>query len=261
MKLELYQVDAFTDVPFGGNSAAVCPLLGEWLEDSMLQKIAMENNLSETAFYIIQDGQYHLRWFTPMTEVDLCGHATLATAYVLFQIQDYPANEIRFNTKSGVLNVRREGEYLCMNFPSDNIQRVELTNELQSCFATIPIEVHKGISDYMFVYEEEKSIREITYDLNSISQVKARGVIITARGNQYDFVSRFFAPQSGVNEDPVTGSAHTTLTPYWSQLLNKKELTAYQLSARGGKLICRNKQDRVEILGQACMYLRGIIEI
>jgi predicted PhzF superfamily epimerase YddE/YHI9 len=195
-----------------------------------MQNIAMENNLAETAFYINKNNNYHIRWFTPSIEVDLCGHATLAAAYVMFTFENYNNNDINFNSKSGNLNIRKDGEYLTMNIPTDTIEKVNITEEIK-------------------------------YDLNKISYIKARGIIITAKGNDCDFVSRFFAPQSGINEDPVTGSAHTTLTPYWSKILNKNELIAFQLSKRKGLLICRNKNDRTEISGKAITYMIGEIKL
>jgi PhzF family phenazine biosynthesis protein len=261
MKLKIYQVDAFTDELFSGNPAAVCPLSDNWLDESIMQIIAMENNLPETAFYIHKDNNYHIRWFTPTTEVDLCCHATLAAAYVIFYYENYKDTNINFKSKSGILNVKRDNEYLTMNFPTDTIKKIKTTDEIKSCFDMEPIETIKGKTDYMLVYENEEQIKNIKYDLKKISRIKARGIIITAKGKDCDFVSRFFAPQSGINEDPVTGSAHTTLTPYWSKILNKNELTAIQLSNRKGFIICRNKNDRVEISGKAKIYMVGEIEI
>lgn len=261
MRLKLYQIDAFTDELFSGNPAAVCPLLDNWIEESIMQNIAMENNLSETAFYINKNNNCHIRWFTPTTEVNLCGHATLAAAYVMFNCENYKNTDINFNSKSGVLNVRKEDEYLVMNFPADTIQKAKTTDEIKSCFDIEPIETIRGNTDYMLIYENEEQIRDIKYDLEKISRIKARGIIITAKGKSCDFVSRFFAPQSGINEDPVTGSAHTTLTPYWSKILNKNELTAIQLSSRKGFLICRNKNNRIEILGKAKLYMKREIEL
>lgn len=261
MKLKIYQVDAFTDKLFSGNPAAVCPLINEWLDDSTMQNIAMENNLAETAFYIHKNNNYHIRWFTPTTEVDLCGHATLATAYVMFNCENYKNADINFYSKSGVLNIKKESEYLTIDFPADTIEKVETTDEIKACFNIEPMEIIKGKTDYMLVFESEEQIKNIKFDLKKISQIKARGIIITAKGKEYDFVSRFFAPQSGVDEDPVTGSAHTTLTPYWSKVLNKNEMTAMQLSKRKGVLICRNKKDRIEISGKAKLYMVGEIEL
>jgi predicted PhzF superfamily epimerase YddE/YHI9 len=261
MKLRIYQVDAFTDRLFSGNPAAVCPLEGDWLSDSTMQNIAMENNLAETAFYLHKDGGYHIRWFTPTEEADLCGHATLATAHVLFECEGFDGDEIAFASRSGVLGVKKVGDHLVMDFPSDRITPVKDSGCLSGCFDTEPVEVYRGGSDLMLVFENESEIRNIGFDLRAISQVDARGVMVTAEGDRSDFVSRFFAPQAGIDEDPVTGSAHTTLTPYWSKRLGKDELTAEQLSSRGGVLICRYHGERTEILGKTKLYLTGEIEI
>ncbi|PSR54756.1 isomerase [Adhaeribacter arboris] len=259
MKQKIYQVDAFTDKVFSGNPAAVCPL-EEWLSDELMQKIANENNLAETAFYVKQDGEYHLRWFTPTVEVDLCGHATLATAYVLFHHENHPGDIVHFySPRSGPLSVTRNGEVLTLNFPTDLVAPIELTEEITAGFDLKPSFAFKGKTDYLLVFDTEEQIRNITPQLGAISKLNARGVIITAKGNEVDFVSRFFGPQSGINEDPVTGSAHTTLTPYWAGELGKSELTAIQLSERKGYLQCKHLNDRVEISGQAKLYLQGEI--
>ncbi len=259
MKQKIYQVDAFTAEVFGGNPAAVCPL-DKWLSDELLQKIAMENNLAETAYYVKKDNTYEIRWFTPTVEVDLCGHATLATAFVLFNHEGYTGNEINFfSPRSGKLNVSKQGDLLTLNFPTDVFEKVELNDSLTAGFNIKPKEAYKGKTDYMLVFETEDEIKNIVPDLEKIAKMNGRGVIITAKGNRVDFVSRFFAPQSGINEDPVTGSAHTTLTPYWSKQLNKTELSAIQLSERKGYLKCKYLNDRVEIGGQAKLYLIGEI--
>lgn len=259
MKQKIYQIDAFTDTLFSGNPAAICPL-NEWLPDNLLQKIAMENNLAETAFYVKQDDVYEIRWLTPTVEVDLCGHATLAAAFVLFNFENHIGNEISFYSKrSGKLNVSKQGEYLTLNFPSDIFEPIDLFSELANAFDKKPIEAYKGKTDYMLVFENENQIKSITPNFETISKLDVRGIIITSKGDNVDFVSRFFAPQSGINEDPVTGSAHTTLTPYWAKKLNKNELTAMQLSDRKGNLKCKYLNDRVEISGQAVLYLKGEI--
>lgn len=259
MKQKIYQVDAFTTEVFGGNPAAVCPL-DKWLSDELLQKIAMENNLAETAYYVKKENTFEIRWFTPTVEVDLCGHATLAAAFVLFNYEGHTVNEINFlSPRSGKLNVRKQGDHLTLNFPTDVFEKVELTNDLISGFNVKPTEAYKGKTDHMLVFENEEEIKTIIPDLEKIAKMDGRGVIITAKGNNVDFVSRFFAPQSGINEDPVTGSAHTTLTPYWSKKLNKTELSAIQLSERKGYLKCKYLNDRVEIGGQAKLYLIGEI--
>lgn len=259
MKQKIYQVDAFTDKLFQGNPAAVCPL-EKWLSDEIMQKIAMENNLSETAFYVKEGNQYRIRWFTPTVEVDLCGHATLASAFVLFNYESHPGNSLSFiSNKSGVLNVRKDGDLLTLDFPADKIEKAEVSDEIKAGFNIHPKLVFRGKTDYLFVYEKESDIVNLLPDYDKISVMDCRGVIVTARGKDVDFVSRFFGPQSGVNEDPVTGSAHTTLTPYWAEQLGKRDLTALQLSARKGSLQCRLQGERVEISGQCRLYMTGYL--
>lgn len=259
MKQKIYQIDAFTDRVFSGNPAAVCPLK-QWLSDEILQKIAMENNLAETAFYVKQNNRYEIRWFTPTVEVDLCGHATLAAAFVLFNHENHQGNIVHFySPRSGVLTVAKKGELLTLNFPADIFEPVELSGEITDCFDIKPGAAFKGKTDYLLVFDTEDEIRKITPAFDLISKLNARGVIVTARGSSVDFVSRFFAPQSGINEDPVTGSAHTTLTPYWAKELGKTELTAMQLSERKGYLQCKHTEDRIEISGQGKLYLTGEI--
>jgi len=261
MKLKIYQIDAFTDKVFSGNPAAVCPL-DKWLSDELMQKIAMENNLSETAFYVKHGNEYQIRWFTPTIEVDLCGHATLAAAFVLFNFENYQDTLIEFfSPRSGLLTVKKQEDLLVMNFPVDTFERIESFSELTNGFDIKPIEVLKGISNYMFVYNNENQIKELTPKLDQISKLNSLGVIVTAKGDKVDFVSRFFAPQSGIKEDPVTGSAHTTLTPYWAKKLGKNVLTAIQLSERKGFLKCNYLSDRVEICGQGKLYLIGEIHV
>lgn len=261
MKIPLYQVDAFTERLFSGNPAAVCPLPGGWLDDAIMQNIAMENNLAETAFYICEQNKYSIRWFTPTTEVDLCGHATLAAAYVIFHHENKGVRAIQFHSKSGILSVTETDEFITLDFPADTLHEVELTEELISPFSSKPREAYRGNTDYMLVFDKERQIQEMQVNLAAISNIKARGVIITARGETCDFVSRFFAPQSGIDEDPVTGSAHTTLTPYWSKVLNKKEMSAMQLSRRRGFLLCRDMGRRIEISGKAKLYMKGEISL
>lgn len=261
--MRLYQLDAFTNQLFSGNPAAVVPLT-EWLPDEQMQKIAAENNLAETAFYVStgEPGQYHIRWFTPAVEVDLCGHATLATAYVVFFLEEKPAvDRITFDSRSGPLNVCREKDgWLVLDFPADVVQKATLQPPaLTAAFTEKPKAVYKGKTDYMLVFGSQADIEALTPDFRELVTVPARGVIVTAPGKDVDFVSRFFAPQSGIDEDPVTGSAHTTLIPYWADQLGKTELTARQLSARGGFLKCKLNEDRVEIAGQVQLYLKGEI--
>lgn len=259
MKNKIYQVDAFTDKVFSGNPASVCPL-NEWLNDELMQKIAMENNLAETAFYVKKNDRYEIRWFTPKVEVDLCGHATLAAAYVLFTHENHFGNVINFYShRSGELTVTKQNEFLTLNFPTDIYKNVELTSELTNGFDILPKEALKGKTDYVLVFENETQIKNIKPYLHQIATLGGRGVIVTAKGDSVDFVSRFFAPQAGIDEDPVTGSAHTTLTPYWSNKLGKTILTAIQLSERKGYLQCKFLGERIEISGQAKLYLIGEI--
>ena len=259
-RIKIFQVDAFTNALFSGNPAAVC-LTDQWLTDQTMQSIAMENNLSETAFVVPAGDAYEIRWFTPVTEVDLCGHATLASACILFNQQGYPGSVIRFRSpRSGALNVRKDGEMFYLDFPTDTL--VSLSGEytmIERGMGIQPIEVYKGKTDYLAVVANESEVRHLKPDFNEISKLDARGLIVTAKGDQVDFVSRFFAPQSGINEDPVTGSAHTSLLPYWVKKLGKNQLIARQLSARGGQLHCEFKNDRCLIGGEARLYLTGEI--
>jgi PhzF family phenazine biosynthesis protein len=259
MKIVLFQVDAFTDELFHGNPAAIC-MLDEWLDEDLMQKIAMENNLSETAFVVKKNDQFQIRWFTPIAEVDLCGHATLATAHVIFNEYTHNKNVIIFNSiHSGILKVKKDGEYLTLDFPAQKIIKAIPPDDLIEAIGKEPIEIYKGKTDYLLVYQNEKEIQTISPDFTALSKIKVRGVIVTAKGAHYDFVSRFFAPKIGVNEDPVTGSAHTILIPYWRKKLNKNELVAKQLSIRQGIMKCRQNKNRVYISGKAITYLKGEI--
>ncbi|MFV1883142.1 MAG: PhzF family phenazine biosynthesis protein [Balneola sp.] len=260
MKIAIYQVDAFTDSVFGGNPAAVCPLK-EWIRPELMQKIAMENNLSETAFFVREGDLYALRWFTPVAEVDLCGHATLASAHVLFEKLGYSKEEIKFETRSGRLIVRKEGDHLAMDFPSDKMEQVQGPPILYQALGIKPNIFTFKSDDYMIVLDSEREIAVLQPDFRMLKEVDARGIIVTAPGNEVDFVSRFFAPRHNIDEDPVTGSAHTKLTPYWSERLEKREMQARQISERVGTLTVRDKVERVEILGKAVTYLRGEIEV
>ena len=260
MRIAIFQVDAFTNVRFKGNPAAVC-LLDEWISDDLMQHIAAENNLSETAFFIKTKEGFHIRWFTPVTEVDLCGHATLATAAVIFEKLDYKLDKILFQSKSGMLTVgRREDDYI-LNFPTDKITQTETDPNLHEALGIAPLKSFKGREDFLLIYENEQQIRDLTPDFNKLAAITQRGVIVSAPGNEFDFVSRFFAPAVGIEEDPVTGSAHTSLTPYWAEELGKESLTAKQLSQREGMLRCTHKGDRTEIAGKVAFYLEGIIQV
>lgn len=257
MKLKQYQIDAFTSLPFHGNPAAVCPL-ETWLDDSLLQAIAQENNLSETAFFVpIQTG-FELRWFTPIAEVNLCGHATLATAYVIFEILEYAKPCIHFETRSGSLTVEKNGDFLSMNFPAIIAKPCFAHDLLIKGLGQLPIEI-LAADDYVAVFENEAAIHTLTPDLALLKQLDLRGVIITAPGDKVDFVSRFFAPKLGIPEDPVTGSAHCELMPYWSHKLGKSKLQAKQVSLRGGDLYCELKGDRVTLSGCACLFMQAEI--
>lgn len=258
-KIKIFQVDAFTDQLFSGNPAAVC-LPDHWPHDAVMQSVAAENNLAETAFVITTGDHFGIRWFTPTVEVDLCGHATLASAYVIFNHTDYHRDEIIFiSPRSGELKVRRNGKKLYLDFPADVISRCENHPELTKGIGLVPLEVYRGKTDYLAVLGSEAEVQDILPDFAAIEKLDARGLIVTAPGNSVDFISRFFGPQSGVPEDPVTGSAHTTLTPYWAERLGKTMLTARQISKRGGFLDCQNAGSRVYIGGEAQLYLTGEI--
>ncbi len=261
MGLQIFQVDAFTSELFSGNPAAVC-ILDEWLEDATMQHIANENNLSETAFAVRDGERYAIRWFTPELEVDLCGHATLATAHVLFEHLSHPSPTVEFHSpQSGKLTVEKAGDRLILDFPADEVEEIAVPGWVVKALHKSPVKAYQGKTDIMFVFASQSEIESMKPDFGLLSLQGVRGVIATAMGGEVDVVSRFFAPNSGINEDPVTGSAHTTLTPYWSRVLGKKVLTARQLSARGGELKCENCGERVKISGQAVTYLIGEINV
>jgi PhzF family phenazine biosynthesis protein len=259
MNLPLYQVDAFTNRLFRGNPAAVV-VLNNWLADGILQAIAAENNLAETAFVVPKPDRSALRWFTPTTEIDLCGHATLATAHVLFRYYFPSLAQIAFDTKSGSLIVTRDAEVLAMDFPSRPGRPVDVTDALVSALGVRPREAFVS-RDLLAVVDSDAEVRAFQPDLQRIAALDAFALIITAPGTDVDFVSRFFAPRAGIPEDPVTGSSHCTLVPYWAARLGKPKLTARQLSARGGELQCELRDDRVIIAGTTIEYLRGEIEV
>jgi len=259
MRIPIYQVDAFTSEVFAGNPAAVCPL-DSWLEDTVLQSIAAENNLSETAFLVPNESGFDLRWFTPMTEVALCGHATLASAYVLFKCRRWPEQRIRFQTrKSGELVVTKQKRLLEMDFPARPTYSMSTPLWLAQALRISPLQVFGSEEDLLVVLDSETAVRAAQPDFEALNRLTERGVIITARGEKSDFVSRFFAPRVGVPEDPVTGSAHCVLIPYWAEILQKDVLHAFQVSKRGGEIFGRNLGNRVTISGQASLYLRGSI--
>ncbi len=261
MRLPIFQVDAFTDRVFGGNPAAVCPL-DYWLPDDVLQSIATENSVAETAFFIPQDGDFEIRWFTPEIEMDLCGHATLATAHVIVRHLHSSLAFLVFQSKSGVVTVTVEDRKLTLDFPSRPPAPSDVPRIILDAFQVEPVEVLKS-RDYLLVFEDEDIIRRLKPNQALLNQINLDpgGVIVTAPGREVDFVSRFFTPQARLFEDAVTGSAHCSLIPYWRKRLEKQSLLALQLSPRGGKLMCRDLGDRVHISGEAVTYLEGSITI
>jgi PhzF family phenazine biosynthesis protein len=261
--MTLYQIDAFTDKLFSGNPAAVIPLQ-KWIDDELMQKIAMENNLSETVFFVpsdLTDADFEIRWFTPELEINLCGHATLASAFIIFNYLHFARTEIKFSSQSGILSVTKNGELIEMNFPSWTPER---SNESAEIFQRA-----LGVNEIVGIYKNRDLLIELSNEdavkncAPDFSLIRKSGykIIITARGNSVDFVSRFFAPTAGIDEDPVTGSAHSQLIPFWSKKLNKKNMTALQLSKRGGKIYCEQKEDRVIMAGNCIFYMKGEIEI
>ncbi len=266
MKLEIYQIDAFTKKVFGGNPAAVCPL-ESWIDVDLMQKIALENNLSETAFFVKKDDLYEIRWFTPTFEIDLCGHATLASTFVIFDVLKLESDQINFHShKSGSLSVEKKGDLLVLDFPVRPVSPIDAPDALFEAIGGRPKEVFKA-RDYFLVYENERQVLDLKPDfsalkkIGSVLDIDAHGVIVTAQGDSSDFVSRFFAPEVGVMEDPVTGSSHCNLIPFWAERLGKTELFARQISQRGGELFCELVGDRVKIGGNAVLYLKGEIYV
>ena len=261
MKIPIWQVDAFATKVFAGNPAAVC-LLGDWLEDGVLQAIAAENNLSETAFLVPCGGEIELRWFAPAKEVALCGHATLAAAKVLFDLRGWKEESIRFRTRQrGVLTVAKRGEWFEMDFPSLPATPVQTPAGLAAALGAEPRQVLASTDDWLAVLDDETTVRELKPDFAALKNFNCRCVVPTARGDEVDFTSRAFAPRYGIPEDPVTGSAHCALAPYWAGVLGKDELRAFQVSARGGEVRCRVAGDRVMLAGHAVVYLEGAISV
>ena len=259
MKIKLFQVDAFATHVFEGNPAAVCPL-DRWLNDGLLQSIAEENNLSETAFFVPSAKGFELRWFTPVCEVDLCGHATLAAAHIIFEELGYAKSSITFETRSGDLFVERNGVSLKMDFPACQATSCKASELLTIGLGRSPVEV-LAAADYLAVFESEEIVRAIRPDHALLAQLDLRGVIITSPGDEVDFVSRFFAPKFGIPEDPVAGSAHCTLAPYWANKFGKPLMNARQISKRGGNLTCEIKADRVVLSGQAVTFMKAEISV
>lgn len=262
MKLDMFQVDAFASRPFEGNPAAICPL-ESWLDDGLMQAIAEENNLAETAFFVAENGGYRIRWFTPLTEVDLCGHATLASAWVLFNELGYQGEEIHFESNSGPLIVGRHEVGFSLDFPAQIATPATAPNGMYAALG-LPEDAPQAClfnEDYVVVLSSQQQLADLQPDFASLAKIDARGVLVTAPGEQHDFVNRFFAPQVGINEDPVTGSAFTKLIPYWSQQLGKRQLRARQISRRGGEVLCELHGDRVLICGSAAGYMQAQINL
>ncbi|CAN5647193.1 PhzF family phenazine biosynthesis protein [soil metagenome] len=262
MKLSIYQVDAFTNKLFAGNPAAVCPLT-EWLADETMLKIAAENNLAETAFFVKNDGFYEIRWFTPAVEVNLCGHATLAAAHVIFNCLNLEEKEVKFySSRSGNLSVEKQGDVLVLDFPKYGLNEVEFSADLVEAVGKTPKQTWETQGNMvMLLFETEEDIKNIKPDMSALSKIPFDEVIVTARGTDADFVSRMFAPRIGIAEDPVTGAIHCSLIPYWAEKLGKETLYARQISARGGELFCELNGERVKIGGNAVLYLKGEIYV
>lgn len=260
MELDIYYVDAFTDKLFSGNPAAV--IFSDINDTNLMQSIAAENNLSETAFINKKSGTYNIRWFAPSCEIDLCGHATLASAFVYFNFIEPSANNIRFlSLKNGFLDVNKKNNLLYLDFPKDKLAHVDNNLQIVNALKIEPLEIYKGRDDYLVILESEKDVANLNPDFFMFKNIDARGLIVSSTSKNYDFISRCFFPTTGVDEDPVTGSAHTTLIPYWSKKLNKKNLHAMQISKRGGELKCADNGGRVSIGGNAVLYLKGKIFI
>jgi len=256
LTIRIYQVDAFSDKPFAGNPAAVCPL-EHWLSDTLMQQIAAENNLSETAFFAPEGDHYRIRWFTPTTEVDLCGHATLASAFVLFHCLQLQGDTVQFDSNSGPLFVERQGDYFQMDFPHEPCVPCAIPEGLPQALGTTPRHTLSG-EDLLAVFDSEAEVAALKPHFEAFAGLPYRGVIATAKGDgDVDFVCRFFAPAVGVNEDPATGSAFTKLAPFWAKQLGKKSFHAKQISARGGHILCEHNGERVLIRGQACLVMHG----
>ncbi len=259
MKLDLFHLDAFARRPFEGNPAAVCPL-DEWLDDVVMQAIASENNLSETAFFVREGEGYRLRWFTPSVEVDLCGHATLASAWVLFHEMGERREMLRFFTRSGELRVSRADEGLAMDFPAKQSEPMADSEAVLAAVGVANADV-RITDDILVAVDDEAIVAALKPDMHALKALPGRGVVVTAPGHEFDIVSRWFGPKAGVDEDPVTGSAHTSLAPYWSERLGKRRLSAQQGGLRKGELVCEEQGDRVILTGQVVPYLRGTITI
>tara|TARA_B100001059_G_C17711181_1_gene515573 strand:+ start:239 stop:1021 length:783 start_codon:yes stop_codon:yes gene_type:complete len=259
MKFDIFFVDAFSSELFSGNPAAV--IFSDLNDDVLMQKIAAENNLSETAFINIKSDANYIRWFSPTTEVNLCGHATLASAFIYFNYIDSSATEISFQSASGILKVTNASDKYELDFPKDNFKQVDQIEAVYTATGLKPIETYIGDINMLAIYENEKQIKAIEPDFQNLAKLEGQGLIISSSSDDFDFVSRYFCPKYGINEDPVTGSAHTTLIPYWANKLNKTRLHAKQVSSRGGELFCKNLEQRVLIGGEAKLYMKGELKI
>lgn len=254
--MNIYQVDAFTDKVFKGNPAAVCPL-EKWISADLMQAIAEENNLSETVFFVKNENSFDIKWFTPACEVDLCGHGTLAAAHIIFSELDYQEKQITFNSKSGKLTVTKAADWYTLNFPSEEISAIETPELLKQALNVAVLKCFEGKGKLLVELENETVLKNLSPNFNLLAQLESNDIIVTSKGEEVDFVSRVFAPNLGINEDPVTGSAHTLLIPFWTKKLHKTKLEAVQLSKRTGYLKCEYLNDRVEMSGQAVTYLIG----
>ena len=258
MTIPYFQIDSFASEVFKGNPAGVC-IVEHWPDDDTMQKIAMENNLSETAFVLGNHNPFQIRWFTPKIEVDLCGHATLASAHVLFHHLNFEGDTIEFESRSGLLTVTNSDKILTLNFPADKLVKVHTPKEINEAFGVSPAETYKGKTDYLCVFNNEDQVRQLTPDFRKLATIEARGIMVTSLGKEFDFVTRFFAPQVGIDEDPVTGSAFTSLTVYWADQLKKESFIAAQISERLGIVHCKLINDRVQIGGHAVTFKTGQI--
>lgn len=258
--MDIYQVDAFNNQLFKGNPAAVIPL-EKWISEELMQSIAEENNLSETVFFVKNKNAFDIKWFTPTCEIDLCGHATLAAAHIIFTELNFDKKALEFTSKSGKLVVTKNDDWYTLNFPSEKIKEVETLSILESALKTKVLKCYQGTWKLLVELENETAITNLKPNFSLLSELESSGIIVTAKGDSVDFVSRFFAPKIGINEDPVTGSAHTLLIPFWSKKLNKTNLNAIQLSKRVGILKCEYLNERVEMSGQAVTYLKGKLKL
>ena len=259
MKLDVYFIDAFAEKVFTGNPAAV--IFTDIDDEKLMQKIAFENNLSETAFVNLSKDTNHIRWFSPLKEVDLCGHATLASGFAYFNFINKDKNEVTFMSASGELSVSKNNDLYELNFPKDNLTKIDLEDRVEDSIGVKPVETYIGDINLIAILDSEDAIKELNPDFNKLINLEGQGLIVTAQSNEYDFVSRYFCPKYGINEDPVTGSAHTSLIPYWSERLKSSELVAKQVSDRGGVLYCKNQDTRVLISGKAVLYMKGEIKL